>query len=164
MPTDWQFTSIITITVTYQRKSDGWKSNRYLRYFHLVGLAEAKENPYVWLDRTRRCSIWCVSVSFCGFFFSFFFFEFRKSSQGALEKISRNSNLLTRSLLVLLYFFVWLFLFSFSSNASMCTHIRGVSYLLPSETDDIDRKITQSSNGRPGAKFKHVVLLSGYIQ
>ena len=23
MPTDWQFNSIITITVTYQRKSDG---------------------------------------------------------------------------------------------------------------------------------------------
>ena len=46
----------------------------------------------------------------------------------------------------------------------MCTHIRGVSYLLPSETDDIDRKITQSSNGRRGAKFQHVVLLSGFIQ
>ena len=46
----------------------------------------------------------------------------------------------------------------------MCIHIRGVSYLLPSETDDIDRKITQSSNGRRGAKFKHAVLLSGYIQ
>ena len=74
MPTDWQFTSIITITVTYQRKSDGWKSNRYLRYFHLVGLAEAKENPYVWLERSRRCSIWYVRVSFCGFlvFLSFF--------------------------------------------------------------------------------------------
>ena len=46
----------------------------------------------------------------------------------------------------------------------MCTHIRGVIYLLPSETDDIDRKIMQSSNGRRGAKFKHVVLLSGFIQ
>ena len=48
-----------------------------LRYFHLVGLAEAKENPYVWLDRSRRCSIWYVSVRFCGFlvFLSFFFFS-----------------------------------------------------------------------------------------
>ena len=46
----------------------------------------------------------------------------------------------------------------------MYTHIRGVSYLLPSETDDIDRKIMQSSNGRRGAKFQHVVLLSGFIQ
>ena len=46
----------------------------------------------------------------------------------------------------------------------MCTHIRGVSYLLPSETDDIDRKIMQSRNGRRGAKFQHVVLLSGFIQ
>ena len=46
----------------------------------------------------------------------------------------------------------------------MCTHIRGVSYLLPSETDDIDRKIMQSSNGRRGAKFQHVVLLPGFIQ
>ena len=46
----------------------------------------------------------------------------------------------------------------------MCTHIRGVSYLLPSETDDIDKKIMQSSNGRRGAKFQHVVLLPGFIQ
>ena len=46
----------------------------------------------------------------------------------------------------------------------MCTHIRGVSYLLPSEIDDIDRKIMQSSNGRRGEKFQHVVLLSGFIQ
>ena len=46
----------------------------------------------------------------------------------------------------------------------MCTHIRGVSYLLPSETDDIDKKIMQSSNGRRGAKFQHVVLLLGFIQ
>ena len=46
----------------------------------------------------------------------------------------------------------------------MYTHIRGVSYLLPSEIDDIDRKIMQSSNGRRGEKFQHVVLLSGFIQ
>ena len=46
----------------------------------------------------------------------------------------------------------------------MYTHIRGVSYLLPSETDDIDRKIMQSSNGRRGAKVQHVVLLPGFIQ
>ena len=46
----------------------------------------------------------------------------------------------------------------------MCTHIRGVSYLLPSEIDDIDRKIMQSSNGRRGEKFQHMVLLSGFIQ
>ena len=46
----------------------------------------------------------------------------------------------------------------------MCTRIRGVSYLLPSETDDIDRKIMQSSNGRRGAKVQHVVLLPGFIQ
>ena len=46
----------------------------------------------------------------------------------------------------------------------MCTHIRGVSYLLPSETDGIDKKIMQSSNGRRGAKFQHVVLLPGFIQ
>ena len=46
----------------------------------------------------------------------------------------------------------------------MCTHIRGVSYLLPSETDDIDRKIMQSSYGRRGAKIQHVVLLPGFIQ
>ena len=46
----------------------------------------------------------------------------------------------------------------------MCTHIRDVSYLLPSETDDIDKKIMQSSNGRRGAKFQHVVLLPGFIQ
>ena len=46
----------------------------------------------------------------------------------------------------------------------MCIHIRGVSYLLPSETDDIDRKIMQSSNGRRGTNFQHVVLLPGFIQ
>ena len=46
----------------------------------------------------------------------------------------------------------------------MCTRIRGVSYLLPSQTDDIDRKIMQSSNERWGAKFQHVVLLPGFIQ
>ena len=63
-----------------------------LRHFHLVGLAEAKENTHVRLDRTRRCSMWCVSVNFCGFLL-FFFFEFRKSSQGALWKISGNCNI-----------------------------------------------------------------------
>ena len=46
----------------------------------------------------------------------------------------------------------------------MCTHIRGVNYLLPSETDDIDRKIMQSSNERRWAKFQRVVLLPGFIQ
>ena len=48
----------------------------------------------------------------------------------------------------------------------MCTHIRGVRklYSLPSETDDIDKKIMQSSNGRRWAKFQRVVLLPGFIQ
>ena len=46
----------------------------------------------------------------------------------------------------------------------MHTHIHGVRYSLPSETDDIDRKIMQSSNGRRGAKFQRVVLLPGFIQ
>ena len=46
----------------------------------------------------------------------------------------------------------------------MRTHIHGVRYSLPSETDDIDRKIMQSSNGRRGAKFQQVVLLPGFIQ
>ena len=48
----------------------------------------------------------------------------------------------------------------------MCTHIRGVRkrYSLPSETDDIDKKIMQSSNGRRWAKFQRAVLLPGFIQ
>ena len=35
----------------------------------------------------------------------------------------------------------------------MYTHDRGVRYSLPSGTDDIDGKTTQSSNGRRWAKF-----------
>ena len=46
----------------------------------------------------------------------------------------------------------------------MRTHIHGVRYSLPSETDDIDRKIMQSSNGRQEAKFQRVVLSLGFIQ
>ena len=46
----------------------------------------------------------------------------------------------------------------------MRTHIHGVRYSLPSETDDIDKKIMQSSNGRRGAKFQRVVLSPGFIQ
>ena len=46
----------------------------------------------------------------------------------------------------------------------MRTHIHGVRYSLPSVTDDIDRKIMQSSNERRGAKFQRVVLLPGFIQ
>ena len=48
----------------------------------------------------------------------------------------------------------------------MCTHIRGVRklYSLPSETDDIDKKIRQSSNGRRWAKVQRVVLLPRFIQ
>ena len=42
VPTDWRFTSTITITVTYQRKGV-----RVQRYFHSVGLGEGKENPHV---------------------------------------------------------------------------------------------------------------------
>ena len=60
-----------------------------LRYFHLVGLVEVKENPYIWLDGTRRCSIWRVSVSFCGFlfFFCFFFFpNFENSAKGRYRR------------------------------------------------------------------------------
>ena len=48
----------------------------------------------------------------------------------------------------------------------MCTHIRGVRnlYSFPSETDDIDKKIMQSSNGRRWAEFQRVVLLPRFIQ
>ena len=46
----------------------------------------------------------------------------------------------------------------------MYTHDRGVRYSLPSGTDDIDGKTTQSSNGRRWAKFQHVVLLGSFIQ
>ena len=44
----------------------------------------------------------------------------------------------------------------------MYTHDRGVRYSLPSGTDDIDGKTTQSSNGRRWAKFQHVVLLGSF--
>ena len=45
MANGWQFTSIITITVTYQRRSVRQKKaiGFFYRYFHLVGLAEAKK-------------------------------------------------------------------------------------------------------------------------
>ena len=46
----------------------------------------------------------------------------------------------------------------------MYTHDRGVRYSLPSGTDDIDGKTTQSSNGRRWAKFQLVVLLGDFIQ
>ena len=80
-----------------------------LRYFHLVGLAEAKENPQVRLDRTRRCSIWCVSVNFCGFLLFFFFRVSEIQLRSAMEDIRKLQYLWIRSLLVLLYFFIWLF-------------------------------------------------------
>ena len=41
----------------------------------------------------------------------------------------------------------------------MYTHDRGERYSLPSGTDDIDGKTTQSSNGRRWAKFQHVVFI-----
>ena len=80
-----------------------------LRHFHLVGLAEAKENTHVRLDRTRRCSMWCVSVNFCGFLLFFFFRVSEIQPRSAVEDIRKLQYLWTRSSLVLLYFFVWLF-------------------------------------------------------
>ena len=41
----------------------------------------------------------------------------------------------------------------------MCTHIRGVHYLLPSETDDIDRKNNAIQQWKTMGKISAPVLL-----
>ena len=94
-----------------------------LRYFHLVGLAEAKENPQVRLDRTRRCSIWCVSVNFCGFLLFFFFSSFgnpAKEHYGRYPETAISVNTFIIGFTVFFHLIVCLFVFRVTHSHSWC--------------------------------------------
>ena len=133
-----------------------------LRYFHLDGLAEVKECLLI-----RRCSIWCVSVSFCGFLFFWFFFRISEiQPRSAIKDIQKHMNTFIVGFTVIFRLIVCLFFLFFFLRVTPGCALTFVVYVIHflRETDDVDRKIMQSSNVRRWAKFQHVVLLPGFIQ